>query len=143
MIVGVVNAQREATIRISIRAADGREPFIDAILDTGFNGSLTLPPTIATLGLPWHTRALVILANGSEDLCDIYSAVVRWDGKPRNILVEAADTDPLVGMALLAGHDLRIQVVEGGVRYYRRVAVDVTTCGLDNIWNSNFRRKSM
>jgi hypothetical protein len=28
--------------------------------------------------------------------------------------VEAADTDPLLGVSLLRGHDLRIQVVDGG-----------------------------
>lgn len=115
MITGVVNAHREATICLPPQAADGRDQEIEAILDTGFNGSLALPPTvIAALGLPWRTRGLVILANGTEDQCDIYAATVLWDGVPRNILVEAADTDPLVGMALLYGHDVRMQVVEGG-----------------------------
>jgi predicted aspartyl protease len=52
MIIGVVNAHTEATIPLPMRAADGREQEIEAILDTGFNGSLTLPPTmIASLGL--------------------------------------------------------------------------------------------
>ena len=116
MIIGVVNAQTEATIRLSVRAADGREQEIEAILDTGFNGSLTLPlAVIASLGLRWRTRGLVMLANGTEDHCDIYGATVIWDGRPRNILVEAADTDPLVGMALLYGHDLHMQIIEGGV----------------------------
>lgn len=115
MITGVVNAHREATVRLPLQAANGRDQEIEAILDTGFNGSLTLPPAvITTLGLPWRTRGLVILANGTEDQCDIYAAAVLWDGAPRNILVEAADTDPLVGMALLYGHDVRMQVVEGG-----------------------------
>lgn len=115
MITGVVNAHREATICLLLQTADGRDQEIEAILDTGFNGSLTLPPSvIAALRLPWRTRGLVILANGTEDQCDIYAAAVLWDGVPRNILVEAADTDPLVGMALLYGHDVRMQVVEGG-----------------------------
>ena len=88
---------------------------MEAILDTGFNGSLTLPlAMIAGLGLRWRTRGLVTLANCTEDYCDIYVATVIWDGRPRNILVEAADTYPLVGMALLYGHDLHVQVVEGG-----------------------------
>lgn len=115
MITGVVNAHREATIRLPLQATDGRDQEIEAILDTGFNGSLTLPPAvIAALGLPWRTRGLVILANGTEDQCDIYAAAILWDGVPRNILVEAAETDPLVGMALLYGHDVRMHVVEGG-----------------------------
>jgi clan AA aspartic protease len=115
MIIGVVNAHTEVTIRLPVRAADGRAQEIEVILDTGFNGSLTLPPAmIASLGLQWRTRGLVMLANGTEDHCDIYAATIIWDGRPRNILVEAADTDPLVGMALLYGHDLHMQVVEGG-----------------------------
>ncbi len=115
MIIGVVNAHAEATIRLPVRAADGQEHDIDTLLDTGFNGSLTLPPTlIATLGLSWRTRGLVMLANGTEDQCDIYTATVIWDGSPRHILVEAADTEPLIGMALLYGYDVRMQVVEGG-----------------------------
>ena len=125
MIFGVVNARREATIQIPVRATDGREPLIDAILDTGFSGSLTLPPSIIAMrDLPWRTRALVVLANGQEDLCDFYAASVRWDGKPRNILVEAADTAPLVGMALLSGYDVRIQVVDGGT-----VTIDALASG--------------
>lgn len=55
-----------------------------------------------------------MLANGTEDQCDIYTAIVIWDGRQRNILVEAADTDPLIGMALLYGYDVRMQVKEGG-----------------------------
>ncbi len=44
MIIGAVNARSEATIRLPVRAADGREQEIETLLDTGFNGSLTLPP---------------------------------------------------------------------------------------------------
>jgi len=115
MILGVVNTQMEATIRFPVRDMAERTHEIEAVIDTGFNGSLTLPSAVITaLGLPWRTRSLVILGNGAEDLCDIYAATVLWDGKPRNILVESADTDPLVGMALLYGYDIRIHVVESG-----------------------------
>lgn len=115
MILGVVNIRREATIRLPVRDTTGREHEIEAILDTGFNGSLTLPPAMVnTLGLSWRTRSLVMLANGAEELCDIYAATVIWDGRLRDILVEEAETDPLVGMALLYGHDVRMQIVEGG-----------------------------
>jgi clan AA aspartic protease len=115
MISGVVNAYHEATIRLPVQAAGGQRREIETILDTGFNGSLTLPPDlIADLRLPWRTRGLVLLANGAQEQCDIYVATIIWDGKPRRILVEAADTDPLVGMALLRGHDVRMQVIPGG-----------------------------
>lgn len=88
MICAVVNAYNEATIRLPVQAAKGRRREIETILDTGFNGSLTLPPDmIANLGLPWRTRGLVVLANGTQEPCDIYAATIIWDGKPRPILV--------------------------------------------------------
>ena len=73
MITGTVTSLREATIHFPVRDAHGREHEVEAILDTGFTGSLTLPMNIITmLRLPWRSRGLVILANGTEDLCDMY-----------------------------------------------------------------------
>ena len=43
MIMGVVNAQTEATIRLPALAADGRKREFEVILDISFNGSLMLP----------------------------------------------------------------------------------------------------
>lgn len=121
MISGLVNADLEAVIRCRVGAAVGRGPELEFVLDTGFNGSLTLPPAlIAQLRLRWRSRGLVILANGAEDVCEIYTAVVVWDGQPRQILVESANTEPLVGMALLSGYDLRVQVKPGGRVRIRR-----------------------
>jgi len=115
MITGIVNAYLEATIRVCISGPGGQHPDLEAVVDTGFTGSLTLPPTlIAGLGLAWRSRGSAILGNGNVDYFDIHTATLTWDGATRNILVEAADTDPLVGMGLLAGHDLRIQAVVGG-----------------------------
>ena len=37
-----------------------------------------------------------------------------WNGQDRTVEVDAADTDPLVGMGLLRGHGLRVDVVENG-----------------------------
>ena len=62
---------------MAVRDPGGREHEVEAILDTGFNGSVTLPAgLIATLGLAWRTRGRVILANGTEDQGDIYAATV-------------------------------------------------------------------
>lgn len=73
MITGVVNAGYEAIIRLSMRGPMGREQEIDAIIDTGFNGFLTLPPPgVTELGLIRLSRGRALLANGSEELFDIY-----------------------------------------------------------------------
>ncbi len=114
MITGMVQGNA-ATIHLAIKDANGREHEIEAIVDTGFSGSLTLPPAmIRRLGLPWRTRGTAVLANGAVEQFDIYATIVIWDGMPRNVLVDEADIEPLVGMALLRGYDLSIRVIDGG-----------------------------
>jgi predicted aspartyl protease len=41
MIIGVVNANREATLRFVVRGANGQEHELEAVIDTGFTGFLT------------------------------------------------------------------------------------------------------
>ena len=93
----------------------GHEREVDATIDTGFNGFLTLPPfLVAALGLARLSRGRALLANGSEELFDIYGVTVLWDGLERHVEVDAVNVTPLVGMSLLAGYDLHIQVADGG-----------------------------
>ena len=88
---------------------------IEAVLDTGFNGSLTLPPAlIASLRLPWLTKEEVELADGRAEWVDVYRGTVVWDGSDRQIEIERIDGPILLGMALLTGYDLRVRVVVGG-----------------------------
>ena len=115
MIIGVVNTNREATLRLVVRGANGQEHELETVVDTGFTGFLTLPPSlIVSLGLAWRGQAQAMLGDGSLHQFDVYVATVIWDGQARTVETDAADTIPLVGMGLLYGHDLRIQLVEGG-----------------------------
>ena len=115
MITGTVNANREAIISCGVRGPHGQEREIKAVIDTAFNGFLTLPPqVIAALGLSRLGFGRVLLADGSEECLDIYEAIVTWDEQPRVVEVDGAETDALVGMAMLDGHELRIAVVLGG-----------------------------
>ncbi len=110
MIHGVVSAYLEALIHLTVRGPGGQEHAIETVIDTGFDGALSLPPArIAALGLPWRRRGRALLADGRESLFDIYEATIVWDGTPRRIAVNAADTDPLLGMALLSGYELTLQ----------------------------------
>jgi clan AA aspartic protease len=116
MITGMVNARREAVIMLSVRSSAGDDQEIESILDTGFTGSLTLPPSLITrLGLPLRSRSSAILANGHIEEVNIHVGTVIWDGAPRTILIQAIDNIPLLGMALLANHDLRVRVATGGI----------------------------
>ena len=66
MITGVANSS-EGRIRITVRGSRGREQEVEAIVDTGYTASLTLPPAlIAALGLRWQTLDTALLADGSE-----------------------------------------------------------------------------
>jgi clan AA aspartic protease len=105
----------EATIEITIQDARGIGHAIEAIVDTGFNGSLTLPVALVeSLGLQWYTRSGITLADGSQCEADVYATTVIWDGMQRDILVESVDAEPLLGMQIMRRHALRIEVVERG-----------------------------
>ncbi len=115
MMTGTVNADLEALLCLTIWDAGGQAHDVEAVLDTGFNGFLTLPPAlIAALGLPWLCRQQGQLADGSFQAFDVHVAALDWDGQSRAVEVEAADTQPLIGMALLQASELRIQVVPSG-----------------------------
>lgn len=110
MIRGIVTAS-EAVIGLTVRAPNGPTRKVDAVVDTGFDGWFTLPPdTIAGLHLPWARRGLAVLADGTEIQYDVDLATVVWDKKPRRVEVDEADTAPLVGMAMLEGYELNVQV---------------------------------
>ncbi len=110
-----VNAHREVIVRLSLSSPHGGEQSIEAVVDTGFNGYLTLPPDVITaLGFPFRRNSRAVLGDGSAITFDIHEAVILWDNQLRRIPVDAADTDPLLGTALLYGHELYAEFIEGG-----------------------------
>lgn len=123
MITGFVNVEFEPIIPLSIRRADGKVFTQAAIVDTGFNGWLSLPPGLITeLNLRWKRRGRAILGDGSECVFNVYQAVVVWDGTLLTIPVDEADAEPLVGISLMEGYELKVQVFEGGHVELRKVS---------------------
>ena len=115
MITGTVNSVIEGRLRITVRGPHGQRRRISAVIDTGFNGGLTLPPdVIADLGIPWCDIGAVTLGDGSSCACDIYAGAVVWDRRPVMVFVEESDTTPLVGMELLQGFKLTMNVERHG-----------------------------
>ncbi len=116
MIRGVVNARHEAVVRLRVRGPGGVESAVDVIVDSGFTSSLTLPmTTVTSLGLTRQTGGTAVLADGSVRRYDTYAAEVEWGGTWRALLVSNIGDEPLLGMHLLAGHKLGIEVVPGGL----------------------------
>jgi clan AA aspartic protease len=115
VIQGVVNARNEAVVRLRVRGPGGAESDIDAIIDSGFTASLTLPMAmVTTLSLSRQSGGSGVLADGSVHPFDIYDAEVLWGSTWRTVLVYGLGNDPLLGMRLLAGHKLVVEVVPGG-----------------------------
>jgi clan AA aspartic protease len=114
MIVGMVRA-REPMIRLAVRGFRGREQKIEAVVDTGYTGWLTLPPdVIAGLDLRWQSFGRGTLADGSLSLFDVYKAKVFWDTRLRSVFVDEFDATLLVGMALMRGCELKMEVQARG-----------------------------
>lgn len=115
MIQGTITSDREAILRLAVRGSSGQEEDVEAVLDTGFNDYLTLPPSlVARLGLSFAAPTQAILADGHVVQLDYYWATINWDGVPRLIPVLASEGGPLIGMSLLYGFDVRLRVLDGG-----------------------------
>jgi clan AA aspartic protease len=115
MITGEITADREAVVKLTVRGPSGTEAEVEAVLDTGFTEYLTLPATwIAALSLPYQYSMPLVLADGSPVLVPVYDAVVVWDGQERTVPAHCTGSDPLLGISLLYGSHLSIDVVDGG-----------------------------
>jgi len=116
MIYGVVNLRREATLPLVVGNSSGQRQVIDTLIDTGFDGFLSLPSeVIVRLGLPWTISNTATLGDGSETLFDFYTGTVIWNGQYRTIDIAESETEPLLGMAMLYGYRLQVDTVEGGI----------------------------
>jgi len=113
VISGTVTSDREAVVRLEALGSNGQRQGIEAVIDTGFTGFLTLPAHMITaLKLPLVGERQATLADGSQIVLDMYLAWVLWhEGQEREVLILQAEGGPLVGMELLYGN----QVVMNGV----------------------------
>ena len=122
MIEGAVNAARQAVVGLPLRGPSGRAVEVEAVVDTGFDRFLTLPRgVVSELDLTFAGVNRVQLADGSEAALDGYAVTVLWDGQPRRIVSYVSDAAPLVGMSLLAGHRLCVDI-----EYEGRVVIEAT-----------------
>jgi clan AA aspartic protease len=89
---------------------------IECVVDTGFEGELTLPPAaVAAMRLPYLTQLNAKLADGSAVATPVHVARIIWSGAERAITVLAMGSRPLLGTALLTGYHLEIDFEDGGL----------------------------
>jgi clan AA aspartic protease len=115
MMQGYVNGNYEAVLSVTVKHNSKLKSVI-AVIDTGFTGFLSLPRSIIDeLGFPWSYRDRATLGDGSETLFDVYDATVIWNGQYREIEINAAETEPLLGMRMLHGYRLQVDTEVGGL----------------------------
>lgn len=115
MLTGRVTAEREAVVPIDVHGPTARTATTEAAIDTGYNGYLTLPPRlIEDLELPFAGTARAALGDGKEVELDLFIASVQWEQERREVLVLSASGGILLGMAMLAGSRLVLEVEAGG-----------------------------
>jgi clan AA aspartic protease len=123
MIIGAVNDSIEACVAVELCGLDGTKLLVNAIIDTGFSGDLMLPEReIDALKFPLAGGGIAILATGDSVPFQVYIGTVIWDGAPIRVEVIPTSGESLVGMRLLRGLRLTIDVSEGG-----RVAIERLT----------------
>ncbi len=115
MVTGTVNAALEGTVPFPVQDVQGQWHDVEAVVDSAFTRWLTLPSAlIRALELLLVTNIQLALADGSVVAFDVYDAIMIWDGGHRTIEVDASESCPLVGTRMMAGYQLRMDVVVGG-----------------------------
>jgi len=114
MITGKIVDNQEATIKLEIVSVNYTEK-IEVLIDTGFTGELTLPSDlIERLGLPRIGELPITLGDGQIVDVEMYLTIVLWHGEERIVQALCTDGKPLIGMSLLYGNRLTLDVVTDG-----------------------------
>lgn len=114
--IGLVTDELEATVLVHVIPAHGGGHLVTAVIDTGFNGYLTLPAeTIEGLALSFHSFAEAELGDCHTIVLPKFEGEVLWNGFPRAVTILQTQGAPLVGMALLEKNRIRIDVIPQGM----------------------------
>lgn len=106
----------EARVWVAVAGPGGEFRELEAVVDTGFSGFLTLPEAlIQGLRLPLYDYRRVRSAGNRIELAMSFRALVQWQGRERLIIVHQAENpNPLLGMAMLEGWRLIVDTQVGG-----------------------------
>ena len=118
MITGVILTHGSPVIELKVHGAR-EEVTVEGILDTGFNGFLCLPTSIAvSLGLELIDTVTSELADGTtvEDEL-VLAGQAEWDGTLMNIRLTLTDSeDALIGTAFLTGYRVELDYSTSTIR---------------------------
>ncbi|GEM_PF-783925 len=99
----------QARMSVILRPPGRSDVEIEFVVDTGFEGFLTLPLAVVNeLQLPYVARIDANLADDSSIAAFAYRVIVVWNGIEREVIVLGIGRRPLIGTALLEDCHLRI-----------------------------------
>jgi clan AA aspartic protease len=95
---------------------------LDFVVDTGFNGYLTLPPqAVSAMNLPLHSSIPATLADGSQVLFSVYLATIVWDNVEKVVFVLASGNKPLLRTAMMKGYHLEIDFEDNRLVWLEKI----------------------
>ena len=111
----VSSSPREPRLTVEIVDNCGTRYPTEVVIDTGFTGSMALPPDIiSNLRLVRTRPRRVSLADGNLLTVPTHAAIIIWHGSFRRIRVLELAGKPVLGMSLLWNSDIAIAVRENG-----------------------------
>lgn len=91
------------------------EANVEFIVDTGFDGYLTLPADLVRhLAVQPFGPQTQMLADGTQIECPVCYITLLWDNEPREVEVLILGRTPLLGTLFLQNCHLDIDLSEGG-----------------------------
>lgn len=112
--IGFVSPSLQPLVRLKLRV-HGEEHEIEAIVDTGFGGYLTLPPgVIQSLEIAQLSEVVMRIADGSEVPVRTFLVETLLNETWSKTEVIETENTPLLGMSFLENHQITIEVRDGG-----------------------------
>ena len=116
MMSGEFKISNQIIIALTIWNETGSDEQIEAVVDTGFGGSLMLTQSIVeTLALPQLDVEAAVLADGSIVWLPVYAVNILWDDEERKVVAYAGAGDVLLGMSMLRGCLGTFEFFPGGI----------------------------
>lgn len=114
MTTGFFISDEEPALALEVRGLEGARS-VEAVIDTGFNGGLALPPDwIEAMGLWEFGEENVVLADGRVKSIPTYLGYAILEEDAHEVVVAEAPS-PLVGTDLLWGFSLYVEFEADGI----------------------------
>ena len=115
MIHGHISQDLDLIVPVYVLDQNGYAHRLEAAVDTGFTGELSLPAhRINDLGLVPRAPLEFTLANAVTESFDTYHGSMLWHGSRVEVRVVAAEGTPLIGVGLLRDNLLTAAIAYNG-----------------------------